>query len=154
MRNYWHREEDAHREEPVSPAVVVPNRRGDRSHGSGRNRNTSICWRFSRSNLRHQCRRISQNSIGGMGVGVHVLFNNKVALQTFGPAKVSSRLVPGCRNSLNVLSSYNKAILIWIPGHNYIKGNEAASELPKLHCNLSFWLTYLIMLPIYTLIEQ
>ena len=45
--------------------------------------------------------------------------------------EIRSELVGECIRSLNQLGKDNTLLLIWVPGHQGIKGNEIADELAR-----------------------
>jgi RNase H len=50
---------------------------------------------------------------------------------------ISSSLVSQCWSSLQELSTHNRVKMLWVPGHNDIRGNEMADEMARRdsgHC--------------------
>jgi ribonuclease HI len=44
---------------------------------------------------------------------------------------VTSGLVAECLHALSALASHNEVILMWVPGHCSIPGNEGADKLAR-----------------------
>jgi hypothetical protein len=57
--------------------------------------------------------------------------DSQAALKTLSSPKVNSRLVAECLDALSVLSNRNEVILIRVPGHCGIPGNEKVDKLAR-----------------------
>ena len=62
---------------------------------------------------------------------VNVLTDSKIAINTITSKTVTSRTVLECINSINNYSQHGLVRIIWVPGHNGIRGNEIANSLAR-----------------------
>jgi ribonuclease HI len=60
-----------------------------------------------------------------------IFSDSQAALKALSSLKVMSRLVAECLDALSVLANQNEVILIWVPGHCGIPGNEKADKLAQ-----------------------
>ncbi|KAJ8946157.1 hypothetical protein NQ318_004408 [Aromia moschata] len=59
---------------------------------------------------------------------IQICTDSQAALMAIESSKVKSRLVLDCKKILNDLASCNRVILIWVPGHSGVPGNEEADQ--------------------------
>lgn len=62
---------------------------------------------------------------------VNICTDSQAAIGALISPKVNSRLVWECRQELDRLAQHNSVILVWVPGHRGIYGNERADALAK-----------------------
>jgi ribonuclease HI len=53
-----------------------------------------------------------------------IISDSQAALKALSSPKVTSRLDAGCLDALSELAALNEVILVWVPGHCGIFGNE------------------------------
>ena len=57
--------------------------------------------------------------------------DSQSAIEAISSPLVNSRLVLECKMRLNSLGVHNEVTLMWVPGHEGIRGNETADELAR-----------------------
>ena len=57
--------------------------------------------------------------------------DSQAALKALDSCRVDSRLVLNCIKTLNRLGRRNRVVLVWVPGHAGVWGNEMADELAR-----------------------
>ena len=62
---------------------------------------------------------------------IYILSDSQVALNALDSCKVDSRLILNCIKTLNRLGRRNRVVLVWVPGHVGVRGNEMANELAR-----------------------
>ncbi|KAJ8914109.1 hypothetical protein NQ315_014306 [Exocentrus adspersus] len=62
---------------------------------------------------------------------INILTDSQAALKGLRNHKVTSRLLRECWKELSDLARHNRVVLLWVPGHSGIKGNEKADELAR-----------------------
>jgi hypothetical protein len=62
---------------------------------------------------------------------IYILSDSQAAIKSLDKCRINSKLVWNCRQSLVTLAEHNKVKLVWVPGHEGIKGNESADQLAK-----------------------
>ena len=73
----------------------------------------------------------TMNKAGITNQTICILSDCQAALKALACPLVKQTLVGDCKNNLNVLSQNNQAMLMWVPGHSDIEGNEEADTLAK-----------------------
>lgn len=63
---------------------------------------------------------------------IYILSDSQAALKAINSPAINSKIVWECINSLKQLSSSNRTVIGWVPGHAGIDGNEKADELARL----------------------
>ena len=66
-----------------------------------------------------------------MNQTVVILSDSQAALKALASPVVKQMLVGNCINNLNFLGQNNQVMLMWVPGHSNIVGNEEADTLAK-----------------------
>ena len=61
-----------------------------------------------------------------------ILSDSQAALRAIASPRVKQLLVRDCIENLNMLSQQNQVLLMWVPGHSDIEGNERADTLAKM----------------------
>ncbi|XP_020297379.1 uncharacterized protein LOC109861935 [Pseudomyrmex gracilis] len=69
---------------------------------------------------------------GDYGRRIHIYTDSKAAIGALTKTTTESSVVWDCMQTLNRLGDHNKITLIWVPGHQGIRGNEIADSLAKL----------------------
>lgn len=69
---------------------------------------------------------------------IGIFSDSQAALLALKAAKIESKLVWECINTLRELSRKNKVTLFWVPGHCGILGNEFADELARKGSSATF----------------
>ena len=62
---------------------------------------------------------------------IYILSDSQAALKALDSCRVDSRLVLDCIRALNKLGRLNRVVLVWVPGHVGVMGNEMADELAR-----------------------
>ena len=62
---------------------------------------------------------------------IYILSDSQAALKALDSCRVDSGLVLNCMKTLNRLGRKNRVVLIWVPGHVGVRGNEMADELAR-----------------------
>jgi ribonuclease HI len=60
-----------------------------------------------------------------------IFSDSQATLKALSSPKVTSGLVAECLDALSALASRNEVILMWVPGHCGIPGNEGADKLAR-----------------------
>ena len=63
---------------------------------------------------------------------IYILSDSQAALKAIASPRVKQLLVGDCIENLNTLSQENQVLLMWVPGHSDIEGNERADTLAKM----------------------
>jgi ribonuclease HI len=58
--------------------------------------------------------------------------DSQTAIKALDSYQINSKLVWDCHQFLSQLAEHNRVQIIWVPGHEGIKGNEVADQLAKL----------------------
>ena len=66
-----------------------------------------------------------------MNQTINILSDSEAALKALASPVVKQMLVGNCINNLNFLGQNNQVMLMWVPGHSNIVGNEEADTLAK-----------------------
>ncbi|KAJ8914612.1 hypothetical protein NQ315_015349 [Exocentrus adspersus] len=69
---------------------------------------------------------------------INILTDSQAALKGLWNHKVTSRLLWECWEELSDLARHNRVVLLWVPGHSGIKGNEKADELARKGSSASY----------------
>ncbi|KAJ8914920.1 hypothetical protein NQ315_016074 [Exocentrus adspersus] len=69
---------------------------------------------------------------------INILTDSQAALKGLRNHKVTSRLLWECWEELSDLARHNRVVLLWVPGHSGIKGNEKADELARKGSSVSY----------------
>ncbi|KAJ8917941.1 hypothetical protein NQ315_002636 [Exocentrus adspersus] len=69
---------------------------------------------------------------------INILTDSQAALKGLRNHKVTSRLLWECWEELSDLARHNRVVLLWVPGHSGIKGNEKADELARKGSSASY----------------
>ncbi|XP_020298245.1 uncharacterized protein LOC109862582 [Pseudomyrmex gracilis] len=67
-----------------------------------------------------------------MSKKIHIYTDSKAAIGAFARTTTESSVVWDCMQALNRLRDHNKITLVWVLGHQDIRGNEIADGLAKL----------------------
>lgn len=62
---------------------------------------------------------------------IYIMSDSQAVLKALNSDSCDSRLIWDCIGVLKQLAKHNKVILMWVPGHAGIEGNEAADELAR-----------------------
>ncbi|KAJ8909669.1 hypothetical protein NQ315_008899 [Exocentrus adspersus] len=69
---------------------------------------------------------------------INILTDSQAALKGLRNHKVTSRLLWECWEELSDLARHHRVVLLWVPGHSGIKGNEKADELARKGSSASY----------------
>ncbi|KAJ8918239.1 hypothetical protein NQ315_014109 [Exocentrus adspersus] len=69
---------------------------------------------------------------------INILTDSQAALKGLRNHKVTSRLLWECWKELSDLARHKRVVLLWVPGHSGIKGNEKADELVRKGLSASY----------------
>ncbi|KAJ8917629.1 hypothetical protein NQ315_000113 [Exocentrus adspersus] len=69
---------------------------------------------------------------------INILTDSQAALKGLRNHKVTSRLLWECWKELSDLARHNRVVLLWVPRHSGIKGNEKADELARKGSSASY----------------
>ncbi|KAJ8910154.1 hypothetical protein NQ315_007483 [Exocentrus adspersus] len=85
-------------------------------------------------------RDLSQKQVRGeiRNKRINILTDNQAALKGLRNHKVTSRLLWECWEELSDLARHNRVVLLWVPGHSGIKGNEKADGLARKGSSASY----------------
>jgi ribonuclease HI len=59
---------------------------------------------------------------------ITILSGCQAAIKTLGKNQITSKLVWDCHQSLTQLARHDRVQLIWVPGYEFIVGNETADQ--------------------------
>ena len=62
---------------------------------------------------------------------IYILSDSQASLKALDSCRADSKLVLDCIRALNKLGRLNRVVLVWVPGHVGVMGNEMADELAR-----------------------
>lgn len=69
---------------------------------------------------------------------IFICTDSQSAIEAVSSPLVRSRLVLECKKRLNLLSVHNDVTLVWVPGHEGVRGNDMADKLARKGADVAF----------------